>query len=1175
MKQKLLLTFALLLTAVTGAWADPTWLQPGDEWEEGSKTLTVKSNPVNDAYQGITEIENVNFAASVTSIGDRAFGYCTNLASVTIPDGVTSIGSNAFDGCSSLMSVDIPNSVTSIGSNAFSHTGLTSIDINVMMIGNGAFDGCTNLTTVNIGSKVSTIGNNPFAGCTKLSTINVASGNTKYDSRDNCNAIIDKNLNTLVVGCKGTTIPNSVTSIGSYAFLDSGLTSITLPASVTSIGMNAFYVCSSLASVTVYATTPPTLGDDAFYGCDDDLQIYVFSDYVGAYTTDPDWGVYSSKITAMTGGYCGTTGHESDVVWVLTGTTPNYTLTISGSGAMADYYGVNQPWYSNRTSISSIVIEDGVTRIGNNAFDGCNNVSLASVTLPASVTEIGRYAFNNCTNLATVTFASGSQLTSIGLYAFLNSGLTSITIPASVTSIGMQAFYGCSNLATVSGCEGVTNVGSNAFSNTEWLTNQPTGVIYIGKVAYYGKNVSGVVSINTGTVSVSAEAFKNCTGLTAVSIPASVTSIGDGAFNYCTSLATVTFASGSQLTSIGGDAFSITGLTSITIPASVETIGDGAFSYCTNLANITVDENNTHFDSRDNCNAIIDKNLNKLVVGCKGTTIPNTVTSIGSSAFVGSGLTSITIPASVASIGNGAFRFSNSLASVTVYASDPPSLGSSVFNSCNNLDYIYVFSDLVGTYKGATRWNAYQSIITAIPNQSGNCGAAGHVEDVTWELVLTSTTGVLTISGTDAMEEFSGPNFQPWKDYRTFITSVIIEDGVTSIGDYAFDGCTGLTSVTIGSGVTTIGDYTFLGCNNASLTSITIPASVTSIGQDAFENCTYLATVTFASGSLLTSISPSAFTCTGLTTIEIPAKVTTIGSSAFYHCTSLATVTFADGSLLETIDFGAFYQCTNLSSITLPNGMKTIDVTAFSDCTSLTSITIPASVTNIGMNAFDGCNNLGTVTLNSNPYIGIGAFDNIKAGATVTMNLTANSADEKYWMTFYNENYNFQADANTQVFKAALSDTKVSLTELTTDKIVNKDNAVLLKSTASPIVMTLTSTNSENDFTGNALNGVSDPAGKTDDGYMYVLNYTAANGVGFYKLATGSKLGVGKAYLSYSGGGASNFFGLDDDGTTSIDVRSKMEEVRGDGLYYDLNGRRVMNPTKGIYIVNGKKVLLK
>jgi hypothetical protein len=880
---------------------------------------------------------------------------------------------------------------------------------------------------------------------------------------------------------------------------------------------------------------------------------------------------FALLLTAVMGAWA-----ESWTSGACTVTLEGTILTVSGSGAMADYGGGSQPWKDYRTSISSIVIEDGVTYIGNNAFNGCNNANLTSVTLPASVTEIGSYAFNGCTYLATVTFASGSQLTSIGSYAFLNSGLTSITIPASVTSIGAQAFYGCSNLATVSGCEGVTNVGSNAFNNTAWLTNQPTGVIYIGKVAYYGKNVSGVVSINTGTVSISAQAFKNCTGLTTIEIPAKVTTIGSSAFYNCTSLATVTFASGSQLTSIDDNAFDeCYNLTSFTIPDGVTNIGGDAFSYCTNLANITVDENNTHFDSRNNCNAIIETSSNTLVVGCKGTTIPNTVTSIGSSAFYGSGLTSITIPASVTSIGDGAFRNSTSLASVTVYATTPPNLGIYAFENCKSSLKIYVFSDLVDDYQGA--WSAYSGKITAMTNPNGTCGVAPNASDVRWVLTGTSPNYTLTImkvGSTGAMAEFSGSDDQPWKDYRTSIASVVIEDGVTSISDYAFDGCTGLTSVTIGSGVTTIGDYTFLGCNNASLTSIIIPASVTSIGQDAFENCTNLASVNFASGSLLTSIGPSAFTCTGLTTIEIPAKVTTIGSSAFYNCTSLATVTFADGSLLETIDFGAFYQCTNLSSITLPNGMKTIDVTAFSDCTSLTSITIPASVTSIGMNAFNGCTSLATVTLKSNPYIDIGAFDNIKAGATVTMNLTANSADEKYWMTFYNENYNFQTDANTQVFKAALSDTKVSLTELTTDKIVNKDNAVLLKSTASPIVMTLTSTNSENVFTGNALNGVSDPAGKTDDGKMYVLNYTAANGVGFYKLATGSKLGVGKAYLSYSGGGASNFFGLDDDGTTGID-NGQWTIDNSDKVFYDLNGRRIMNPTKGLYIVNGKKIVIK
>lgn len=505
-----------------------------------------------------------------------------------------------------------------------------------------------------------------------------------------------------------------------------------------------------------------------------------------------------------------------------------------------------------------------------------------------------------------------------------------------------------------------------------------------------------------------------------VVISAGVTTIGKSAFSGCTNLASVTFDTGSQLTSIGEQAFGRCKLTSVTIPDGVTTIGNSAFISCSNLTSVT-------FGSG--------------------------VETIGASAFDGTGLTSITIPASVTSIGTGVLTGCSNLATITV------ATGNTHYDSRNSCN--------------------------AIIDKSNNTLLAG-------------------------------------------CKSTIIPDDVTTIDDCVFWGCSGLTS-------------------------IEIPASVTNIGFSAFANCTNLASVTFAAGSQLETIGEQAFIrCSGLTSIEIPANVETIGNLALQECTNLASVTFASGSKLETI------------------GEQ-----AFCFCSGLTSIAIPAGVTSIGNRAFAYSTNLDDVTLNSNPYIGIGAFDNIKAGATVTMNLKANSADEKYWMTFYNENYNFQADANTQVFKAALSDTKVSLTELTTDKIVNKDNAVLLKSTASPIVMTLTSTNSENVFTGNALNGVSDPAGHTaaDPSTTFVLN-KGTQGVGFYKLTTGKTLGVGKAYLTYSGS-LSNFFDIDDDGTTSIDVRSKMEEVRGDGLYYDLNGRRVMNPTKGLYIVNGKKIVIK
>ena len=243
----------------------------------------------------------LQYFTGLTSIGANAFAGCWRLTSVTLPPTVTTIGSNAFTMCSGLASSPITNHVTEIGDYAFNYCySLTEIELpsSVTSIGNRAFDRCYYLTSVVIPASVTSIGINPFSGCTRLASIVVDEGNTVYGSPNGCNAIINTEEHLLVSGCNNTNIPDGVQTIGWYAFLASGLTTLTIPASINSIADYAFSECEALSELTLLATTPPTLeGTDVFSYINLDIPVYVPCEWLELYQTynnGQPWGGFAN-----------------------------------------------------------------------------------------------------------------------------------------------------------------------------------------------------------------------------------------------------------------------------------------------------------------------------------------------------------------------------------------------------------------------------------------------------------------------------------------------------------------------------------------------------------------------------------------------------------------------------------------------------------------------------------------------------------------------------------------------------------------------------------------------------------------------------------------------------------------------------------------------------------------
>lgn len=419
-----------------------------------------------------------------------------------------------------------------------------------------------------------------------------------------------------------------------------------------------------------------------------------------------------------------------------------FLLVLMPMIARADSVRINGIWY-NLDSINKVAeVTYGTSAVNTTRYTG-NIVIPKSVYYGGetySVTSIGDQAFYVCSNLTYVNIPNSVR--SIGFSAFSGcSSLTSITIPNSVKTIRESAFSHCKGLTTISFPDSITYIEGGAFYSTAWYSNQPDGIIYIGNVLYCYKGTmpnNTEVIVKNGTVSISSGAFYNCTGLVSIEIPNSVTRIGPSAFFNCTSLKSIDIPN--SITHIEAETFgACTGLKSIKIPSSVISIPqeEGPFFGCTGVTSITIDNDNKVYDSRNNCNAIIETLTNELIFGCETTSIPYGVKSIRFCAFYQcTGLTSVTFPNSVTYIGKEAFEGCAGLSSVCI-SNSVNTIDSNAFKNCSGLKDVFCSANNVPTakenifdgsnvgnatlhvptssiesYKSTSPWNKFKDIIT-------------------------------------------------------------------------------------------------------------------------------------------------------------------------------------------------------------------------------------------------------------------------------------------------------------------------------------------------------------------------------------------------------------------------------------------------------------------------------
>ena len=925
-----------------------------------------------DSYRA--DIASIVIGDGVTSLGTNSFYGLGNVVTATIGDGVTSIGNSAFESCDNLSTVTFGSSLETIGQQAFMNCNITSVSFpeSIRIIDGNAFSN-NEMEALFIPEGLEQLNRCAFSGCSNLERIQYNAVNAELRTTYEQSAF--ENAGTsgleLIIGDKVTTIPN-----------------------------HFFKNVTSLKSLTIgssLAIDPSgNNGYQAFMGCTGIETILYKSDQGGFSTT----AAVFSGAGSVDNGIKVTFEKRVPYQMFYNCTTVRHVVieenvdTVDSGGAFMDMDSIQQvDYYSKKLeSVNDLTFH--------NTLDS-ESCRITATFYSGSV--IPDYIFSGCETLQTVIIEDGVE--SIGSRAFYSSGLSSVTIGADVASIGINAFAGCAletivyhactvsgvttdnNLAhyaegcsiSISGTSGKTvSVPTKMFtSGSYWLVTELNIGEYvptIGDDAFRGLRGITDLTLSEGISTIGSGAFYGCSGLTELDIPDSVTTIGASAFDGCSNVTSLTI--GPNVTSVGNYAFN-------TCSAVTE------FHYgitSTDASLFGLDVLGTFFGSSDGYALYIDSGVTALTdkpfkesAKIKNLSLPNGLLTIGNYAFYKcTGITSVTIPDSVTSIGSGAFQGCTGITSITL-GSGTDSLGSSAFSGCTGVATL-----------------TYSKTPTTIDIDCFNEFGTGTLSVTVNDGVTAIKSGMVPVTA----------------------ASVTIADSVTSIGNYAFDGCYKLKSIGC-SGAVTIGEYAFSGCSG--LTSFTFGSGVTTIGDRAFEDCTGLTSLTIEhqmtwgsdvfvidgdEGKLdvtfsgtCTSIPDSLMIgCKILRSVNIGGNITSVGESAFRQCNHLATVTI--GNSVTELKTSAF-ESAPIATLTIGTGLTTVGSSALSTCRAITELNYNATalvpnnimvfsisqgggctvkignnVTSIPDNLFSGCSKITSVTIGSSvATIGQNAFN--------------------------------------------------------------------------------------------------------------------------------------------------------------------------------------------------------